>query len=185
MSRKKSLGSKMELVSVPKKFREAHSWFEKGSEEKKKKATEIKQAKVRVLGRQLSANRLQAISDQLERIQRKLNPLENRHAKLSRWILAHWGFTGIQEVEGKLGRTLVHESFQFALNQDVVKGGLTADLWERGAPRRLEPARILVLAKESESLRFLVLKALRVQKPKISITPPSSRRPKSGQAEEG
>lgn len=172
-------------VEMGKKLRDAHEWFEKGAGKPKEVALEKKRVELRANGPKLTGAELQRVADELEQIQRQLNDLGTRHDELSERLLAHWAHLGVEEleIEGGLGKTLIGSSFKLSVDPDLLAKILTEAQWRTVTERRLNPSLLLVLAERESELRAAVVRAARASV-SIKITPPSSRRPKSGQPED-
>ncbi|MBI2625602.1 hypothetical protein HY442_00060 [Candidatus Parcubacteria bacterium] len=175
---------KTKPVEVGKKIRQSFPWFEDGCAKAKEAALKQKRALLQQSGRRLKSEELQATLNELERIQRELNPLEERHEELSGMLLAHWAHTEVEELKSLLGVTLIAPSFKVSLSPDTAQAELSPTQWQSATERRLNPQRLLALADREHDLRAPVLKAVRVSAT-VKVTPPSSRRPRSGQPENG
>src|SRR5256885_16430527 len=110
-----------EPVGVGKKLRDAYSWFEDSVQKIKAAAVEKRRKKERGNGPQLSGDDLVKIADELEEIQRQINPLVIKRTELVKKIVAHWGHSGIEEIEGKLGNTLISTSFKLVVEPQKLK----------------------------------------------------------------
>lgn len=172
---------KAKPVEVSKKVRTAAPWFEEGCKKAKESALEKKRDELRAGGRALKPVELKAAADELEEIQRKLNPLQERHDELSERLLVHWAYTGIEEIEGDLGNTLIAPSFKLQLDPDAVRGGV-GESWAKATERRLSPPLLFSLAEKDETVRQIAIRAARASV-SVKIIPPSSRRPRSGQTD--
>lgn len=175
--------SKAKLVNVGEKLRKTNPWFEDGAKKAKEGATEKKRIDLRASGSKLTATELRETADELEQIQRKLNELEARHKELSGPLLAHWAHTGIEEVESELGKTLVALSFKLGVDPAATAKTLTETQWRAVTERRINPQFLLAMAEREPELQPAIVKSIRASV-SVKITPPSSRRPKSGQPEE-
>lgn len=172
---------KVKPVEVGKKLRDANQWFEEGCKKVKEAAIDKKRAELHAKGPELKSKEVRAVADELERIQRELNPLEERHRELSEQLLAHWAHTGIEEIEGELGKMLVSVSFKIAVSPEVVERGL-GEQYRKVQERRLNPTLLLALAGNDQDVQQLAIRAARALV-SVKITPPSSRRPRSGQTD--
>lgn len=174
---------KAKPVEVGKKVRAAAQWFEDGCERVKKSALEKRRDELRAGGRALKPAELKVAADELEEIQRKLNPLQGRHDELSELLRVHWAHTGIEEIVGDLGNTLIAPSFKLQLDPATLRKSLE-ERWVRATERRLNPSLLFLLAENDQNVRQLAIRAARASV-SVKITPPSSRRPKSGQTDAG
>lgn len=131
----------------------------------------------------LESDDLLRLADELEEIQRELNRLGVRHEEISEALLAHWGHTSVEEVVGRLGKLLLSPSFKIAVDPDTIQRALSDAQWKGVTARVLNATLLLALGAKDESVRPLIIRAIRASAT-IKITPPSSRRPKSGQPED-
>jgi hypothetical protein len=175
---------KSKQVGVGSKLRKAHAWFEMLAAGVKATAYEARQKKERKNGKKLNADELTQVVDEIETLQRQINTLQNKQDKEKEKLLAHWGYTGVEEIETTLGKTLISPSYQMCVQSDVVREGIGNNLWRKISERVLQPDRLLMEGKENAELRELAADAVKVAKLRMSITPPSSRRPKSAEGEE-
>lgn len=175
-------GDTQRPVRISEKLRKAHLWFEEGLAKLKARMVDRKRQELTVSGPKLKPEEVKALTDELEEIQRKLIPLELRHEELSEKLLAHWAHTGITEVEGNLGKTLFHPSFTVTIDPKILEKEDVSDSWLVAmSERRLVPEKMLSHAEKiGLELSSIILKAARASV-KVNITPPSSRRPKSGE----
>jgi hypothetical protein len=173
---------KGEPVGIGVKLRKAYPWFETLAQKPKDTAISNRRKLERANGPQLGGDELTALSDELEEIQRQLNPLENRRAQIVKDLLAHWGHTGIEEIEGRLGATLISTSFELALDPDEVKKTVGEALWQKITARVLQAPSFLREGEKMMVVRDAAEKSLRVRKLRISVTAPSSRGAKSGES---
>jgi hypothetical protein len=180
----KSKAPKPEPVGVGARLRKAHTWFEDLATRTKDEAIKGRRKKERAKGPQLSPEELTKLADEMEEIQRALNPLENRRKEILEKLLPHWGHTGIEEIESRLGKTLISASFELCIETDVAKRALGDTLWQKVTARILQAPLLLAEGKRSTQVRDAITKALAVRKLKVSVTPPSSRRAKSGETGE-
>ncbi len=171
-------------VNVGSKLRKAYAWFEELTDKVKKGALEKRKTKERKNGNKLSEKDLLATVDRMDEIQRQINPLATELDGLKEKVLAHWGHTGVEEIEGTSGKTLITPSFELCVQPDIVKQGISPSRWYAITERVLQPDRLLAEGKDDDELREVANDALKVGKLRVSVTPPSSRRPKSGEAEE-
>lgn len=169
-------------VGVSAKLRAAHGWFEQLSTKAHDAAVKEKRRKLSLNGPRLSATDLIAVVDELERIQRELNPLEIRKKELVEKLAIQWAHTGIEEIEGTLGNTLLSLSSQYVIGDpSKVQDAISEGLWNKISLRRLDPALALSAADSDTDLQALLGKHAKVAKLLLAVTPPSSRRPASGQ----
>jgi len=168
-------------VSVIKELREAHPWIGPLAKPAQDAAVAKRRKKERAAGPKLSEERLRELADELETIQRRINPDLARQEEIKKELLAHWGHTGISEIESSLGNTLISQSFSLGADPDVVKNAVGSRQWVGMTARILQPERLLTLAANDEALRETLKKAVVVSKLTLAVTPPSSRRAKSGQ----
>ncbi len=178
-----AISQKSKPVNVSAKLRKASPWFEEGAERAKDGAIKKRRVDFETQGSKLKTNELVAIADELEEIQRKLNPLLTRHEELSAPLLAHWGHTGIEEIEGTLGKTLFSTSVTLSVDPDAIEKGLTEGQWRTVTKRLLDAKLALAMGERDEIFRSLIIKTIKASA-KVTITPPSSRRPKSGETGE-
>lgn len=176
--------AEMEKVSMGAKLRKAHPWFDallQGA-----KAAELKKRRVaeRAKGPELDPAQVLATADELEELQRQINALEIRRKELGAALLAHWAHTGVEEIEHPLGKTLISTSFELALDQEVVRQSVSKPLWYKITERIVGAGKLLHAGDTSLPVRDVIVKAALVQRLKVSVTPPASRRPKSGMSEE-
>jgi hypothetical protein len=171
-----------ECVRIPAKLRKIHPWVEKISEPIKEAAVKKRRQAERARGVELTLSRLRQLVDELDHVQQQLNPLERRREEIVEHILVHWGYTGIQEVEGTSGSTLLSTSFEMGLDPTVVREDVGEARWRTFTERILQ-APLLFVASSKQEMRATIEKSLRVRKLRVSVTPPSSRRPKSGETE--
>jgi hypothetical protein len=181
----KAKTSKPETVGVSAKLREVFAWIEEAAEKAKRDAVAGKRKKLRTKGRELRSQELLETADELERIQRELNPLLNDLEIAADKLKAHWGHTGVEEIEGLFGKTLLSTSFELCLDSNAVQEGVGEGKWRTISKRVLDPQLALGESLTDEDLRTVLCKSVRVKKMKLSITPPSSRRPRSGEVSGG
>lgn len=182
-TKKSTSEKKPEKVGIGSKLRKAYPWFETASEPIKKKAIEKRRKEERQKGVQLASERLIELSDELERIQRELNPLEIRRKEILAEILPHWGHTGIEEIEGKLGKTLISTSAELCVDQGAFRAACGNATWLKTSERTLQPRAMLDEGKRNTKVRDFLATDTIVSRLKVVVTPPSSRRPKSGETE--
>jgi hypothetical protein len=175
---------KPEPVGVGARLRKAHAWFENLAARTKDHAVRDRRKKERAKGPQLAPDKLVELADELEMIQRELNPLENRRREIIEQLLPHWGHTGIEEIESPLGKTLVSTSFELGVDPESLKKAIGDTAWQKVTMRTLQAPLLLAEGKTAAGVRDAIAGALAVRKLKVSVTSPSSRRPKSGEAAE-
>lgn len=173
---------KPEPVSIGSKLRKSNAWFENIATRAKDDATKERRKKERAKGPLLSEKDLSSLADELEEIQRQLNPLESRRKEILERLLPHWGHTGLEEIESSLGKTLVSTSYELYVDPDVIKEKVSNAAWLAMTARILQAPLLLAKGKDATEVRDAAAKAIVVKRMKVSITSPSSRRPKSGEA---
>lgn len=172
-------------VRISEKLRKTHQWFEEGIQKIKGRALQRKKEDLVSTGPKLKPEEVMVLVDELEEIQRKLIPLENRHEEISQKLLAHWAHTGVSEIQSTLGRTLFHVNFKIDVDPKILGKEDVSDGWFMAMSERLLiPHKMLAHAQKiGQELCAMLLKATRASVT-VNITPPSSRRKKSGQPEE-
>ena len=178
MARQKRLNP----IGIGKKVRESHPWIDEVTKKAYDLAIKELMRKWRRRGPELAPQRLVRLADKLEKIQRTLNRLERRHEVISKALLAHWGHTGAREIESMLGKTLLSTSAKYSINQDGFKKRLPVGTWQNLSERVLAVALLAEQGENDAGLRKIARRFMRV-KPTVNVTPPSSRRPKSGRAD--
>lgn len=175
----------MRPVRVSEKLRQAYHWFEDSIQNLKDRVLRQKREELTSTGKRLSPEEVVELVDELEEIQRELIPREKRHEEISELLLAHWAHTGVEEIQGKLGKTLFHASFTVSIDPKVIaKGDISEGWYIAMSDRRLVAEKMLSYAQKiGQELTSLILKAARASV-SVSITPPSSRRIKSGSPDE-
>lgn len=181
-AKKKSTGP--DPVGVSAKQRKANPWFEMLAEPVKADQIKKRRKEERAKGSELGPEQLRDIAERLEQIQVQINPLDNERKELTQKLMAHWGHTGIEEIEHPLGKTLISTSFEITLDPAAVRKGMSDTEWNRVTERVLQTPKVLGAGKESAKLRDVLAKGIAVRRLKVSVTPPSSRRPKSGSADD-
>lgn len=180
--------AKQKPVTVESKLRKAaaHKWFDEAAAPSKAAAVKKKRDEARALGPELSSDKLKAVADELERVQQELNPLLVRKEELSRQILAHWGHTGIEEVESGLGNTRVTTSMSLGIDPAQLEEKLTPAQWSAVTRRIVQAPLLLAQALKKEEIKSLIAgTTITATNVKVSVVPPSSRTPKTGDAAEG
>ena len=173
-----------EDVGIGAKLRKEQPWFETLIQKAKDAAIKKRRQGERARGAELTPERIARIADELEEVQRQINPLENRRKELGLELLAHWGHTGIEEIEHPLGKTLISTSFEMAVDPATLKEAAGDTVWAKITERTVQAQKLLSLGRESTLVRDAIEKAVAVRKLKVSVTPPASRRPKSGATDE-
>jgi hypothetical protein len=171
-------------VTIGAKLRQAHPWFDTLGEGAKEASVRLRQKTERAKGAKLSPDRLVELSDELEEIQRQINPLENKRKEIVTQLLAHWGHTGIEEIEGTLGKTLISLSFELGVDPEGIKKSVGETVWQKITERMIQPPKLLLEGKVHGTVRNAIERSARVCKCKVSVTAPSSRRGKSGAPDE-
>lgn len=170
----------VEPVGISAKLRKTHPWFETLAQAAKDAAVKRRQKSGRAKGRQLSPEQLVSFGDELELIQRQINPLDNRRKEIVDKLLAHWAHTGIEEIEGNLGKTLISLSFELGINPETLKKAMGEAVWQKVTEPTVQATKLLAEAKHIGEVQDAVERAMLVRKLKVSVTAPSSRRAKSG-----
>ncbi|MBI2609988.1 hypothetical protein HYW53_02320 [Candidatus Giovannonibacteria bacterium] len=166
-------------VNISSKLRKDHRWFEKALEPIKNKLLSDKRKELALTGPKLTPRELVKIADELEEIQRELNPLLIRHKELSDQIAAHFGHTGIKEIIGNLGRTEISTPYIIKVDPKIIEKEMPEEMAAM-TERRLVPERMLLhLQRNWDVLSAAFLKAI-MGRVSIYITLPSSQRPESG-----
>lgn len=168
------------FVSVGKKLRSAFEWFEKAA--KKKMDAEVKKRREAEsqLGPKLTPEEVTALVDRQEELQKEVNPKLEEIEKISGQLRAHWGHTGATELLGTTGKTLISTSFSLSVNQDEIKKHVHESRWRAITQRMIVAKKMLESAMVDPAFRSMIPNTLSAQL-KVTVTPPSSRRPRSGQ----
>jgi hypothetical protein len=181
--------AKLKPVTVESKLRKlaAHSWFEAAAQGVKAAAIQKKREEKQKEGPKLSAENLVAVADELEEVQRQLNPLLTKKEELSAQILAHWGYTGVEEIESTLGKTRITASMSLGVDQERLEQNVSEPQWRAMTRRVLQAPLMLALTMKKQELRPIISKAITATNVKVAVVPPSSRTAKTGdgQDEEG
>ncbi len=173
-----------EPIAVGAKLRKVHPWFE-SLIQKAKDAEVLKRRKnERLKGGEIVTSRVREIADELESLQREMNPFEIRRKELTHELLVHWGYTGLEEIEHPLGYTLISTSFEMALDPAVIQKALNDSQFAKVTARIIQAAKLLNEGMQHAAIRDIIERAVVVRKLKVSVTPPASRRPKSGASDE-
>lgn len=183
MSAKTEVRTERKPVNIPSKLRHTCSWIEESSKGLKAAAISRRRKNERLKGIQLGSAQIIAIVDELEEIQRQLNPLEKRREALVAQLLAHWGHTGVEEIEGNLGKTLISTSFELAVDPDIIEKNISVPRWRKLTARVLQMQLLVSEGNRVPKIRDAITNSLLVKKLKVSVTSPSSRRPKSGETD--
>src|SRR6185369_12257878 len=118
---KKKKSYKVEPVGIGAPLRKSHPWFDTLAQKAKDAAVKNRQKQGRTQGPKLSPEQVVELSDELEEIQRQINPLDVRRKKIVEELLAHWAHTGIEEIDGTLGKTLISLSFELGVNPRIIR----------------------------------------------------------------
>lgn len=175
---------KPERAAVPAKHRKGFAWFEESAKDAREAARRDRRRAERNKGKALSDEELDKLCDELEMLQRELNPRLNRAKEIGALLLAHWGHTGVAEIETMLGKTLIVESFEYSVDPQVIRENVSEAKWVGITTRAIQPIYLLTLAAKDAIVRATVGEALAARL-KLSVVPPSSRRPRSGETTEG
>jgi hypothetical protein len=170
-------------VTVESKLRKSKPfrWFEDAAVEVKQQVIQKKRDEKKAKGKKLTSEELTAIADKLAKIQEELNPRLAEHESLSEQLLAHWGHTGIEEVESAKGKTLITTSMSLCVDPDPIEEDTTPAQWRAVTKRTLNIPALLLLGQDDEKWRGRIGKAISATNVRISVVPPGSRRPKSGE----
>lgn len=171
---------KAKPVTIPQKLRQAYPWLMRFVKKAQAKVVASRREKERALGPKLSIEELKAVADELEAIQRRINPDLERMDKLKERLKAHWGHTGVTEIKSPLGETLISFKMSVGVDPESIRPAVSKYTWlRRLTDRVLQPEKLLAYAGRDEALQATVGDALSVTL-EVSVTPPSSRRPRSG-----
>ncbi len=171
--------AKPETVSVGKKIRDAFLWFEHSTQAAKEKENKRRREDEKKLGPQLAPEQITALVDEQEKLQQEINPKLDRIDAISAQLKAHWGHTGVTEYTGTEGKALVSLSYMIALDQNPIRTKVTPNRWVSITERVIAVRELLEVAMVDTDMRKIVQGAI-VAQLKVSVTPPSSRRPRSG-----
>jgi hypothetical protein len=166
-------------LSITTELRQTFAWFDLLVARAKYLATQALQEKCRARGPELSIGQLMVAHNDLENLRRELNDLEEKYGKAHGKLATHWGYTGIEKISSNLGETNFSEKFKIALDIKALKGSLPPKTWKRILVLVPDPVLLLNLAEQDPKIQDVIKKAVHVI-PQLSITPPSSRTPKSG-----
>lgn len=170
-----------ELVPVDAKLRKLYSWVDALAVNVQNRAVMERREKERLRGPQLSAEQLRTLADELDSNQEAMNRLSRRRDEITEKLLAHWGYTGIKQISSLHGQTLIATQFQIGVDPEILKREIDAKLWRRITAAVLQPGLMLIAGQNPGLMRDAVAKAIAVKQLKVTVTPPSSRRPKSGE----
>lgn len=184
--KKAEAGQKAKPVTVDSKLRKlvANAWFELVGAKAKIAALNKKREEKRKDGPKLPPDKLAAIADELEGVQRQLNPLLIRKEELSAQLLAHWGHTGIEEIESSLGKTRITPSMSLCVDPEPIEARTTPQQWQAITKRIVQAPLLLALAMREKKLQPLVGKAIVATNVKVAVVPPSSRTAKTGEGQD-
>lgn len=182
-AKKAEAEQKNKPVTVESKLRKlaAHSWFEEAAAKVKAAAIEKKRDEKRKDGPKLPPKELAAVADELELLQRELNPLLTKKEQLSAKLLAHWGYTGIEEIESSYGKTRITASMSLCVDPDPLEQKTTPQQWRAMTRRILQAPLMLALAIKQGELKPAIGKAIVATNVKVAVVPPSSRTAKKGE----
>jgi len=185
-SQKEEIEARAKPVTVESKLRRAaaHSWFESAAAKAKAAAIEKKRQEKKKGGPKLPPDKLAALADELEEVQRQLNPLLIKKEELSARILAHWGYTGLEEIESSLGKTRITASMSLCVDPAIIEGQVSEHHWRSVTRRILQPTLLLALALKRDGLMPLIGSAITATNVKVAVVPPSSRTAKKSGKEE-
>ena len=176
---------KPDTFSIDSKQRKANPWVDDLAKDLKAAAVGAKRASNRKKGPKLSPEQITERLDEYDKLQSEINPKEKRQKEIAKELQAHWGHTGVEEVEHTTGKTLFSLSFQLAGECAKIQSGVTDAEWRRIAKRVPQAALVIALAAGNPAARKVLEKALRVKELKLQIKPPSSRTEQSGGNESG
>lgn len=178
--------AKPKPVTVELKLRKAaaHRWLEEAAEAVKEAAVRKRRDDEKKGGPRLSPQELAKVADELEEVQRELNPLLTRKDELSKRILAHWGHTGVEEIESGLGNTRITASLSLVVDPEAVEEKLGAAQWKAVTRRVLQVPLLLAAAIRKQDLRPAISAAVKAVNVKVAVVPPSSRTAKKGDAQD-
>lgn len=171
-----------EPVGIGAKLRQAHPWFEALAQKAKDAAVKRRRQTGRAKGPPLEPSRLVELADELEEIQRELNPLLTKRKVIVEQLLAHWAHSGIEEIESTLGKTLISLSFELGVAPEAIRKAVGDTVWQKVTERTIQASKLLAAAGQLGFVRDAIATAITVCKLKVSVIPPSSRRAKSGAA---
>jgi glycerol-3-phosphate cytidylyltransferase-like family protein len=166
---------KPDLVSVGSDLRKAFDFIEALAQSRIDAEIEKRRADERTKGPQLLPEVVRVLSDELETIQQSINPLKKRQESIRKKILTQWGHSGISEIEGELGNSLISTSAQLALDPDVLLPALDEKDRKKMVRSVLHVQALLLRAANDVEVQQKMKEAIRVKKLLVSITPPSSR----------
>src|SRR3989338_6661013 len=168
-----------DTFSIDSKQRKANPWVDDLAKDLKAEALGAKRAEARKGGPKLPVVDLNKLLDEYEEEQRKINQAGTRQEEIAEELKAHWGHTGVEEIEHRLGNTSFTLSYSLAGLSEKLKSGIS----EREGIKITKPipqaALLLGLAATDPSVRKALAKALTVKELKLTIKAPSSRTEKS------
>lgn len=172
-----------ELVTVESKLRKlaANSWLEEAAEKIRADALKKKREDRKKDGPELSSEKLASVADELEEVQRALNPLLEKKEELSKRLVAHWAHTGIEEIQTALGNTRITTSMSLCVDPGPIEKHLSQFQWRQITRRILQAPLMLALAMKEKRFQPIIGKAVKATNVKVSVTPPSSRTAKKGE----
>jgi hypothetical protein len=178
---------KQKPVTVESKLRKlaAYSWFEEAAAKIRAAAISKKREEKRKDGPKLPPAELTAVADELERVQRELNPLLAKKEELSGKLVAHWGHTGVEEIESALGKTRITASMSLCIDPEPIEKSTTPLQWRAVTRRLLQAPLMLAMAMKEKKFQPIIGKATVATNVKVSVVPPSSRSPKKGESQDG
>lgn len=163
------------LVGLSADLRKAHAWVEPLAEPSKSNALQKRRVEERTKGSVLEAAKVAELVDELDALIKRVGPLEKRRKEIIAALLAHWGHTGVEELEGMSGKALVSASFQLCLDPAAVKGKIGETLWERVVLPVLQAEFLVAEGDRFLEARDALAEALRVRKLTMSVLSPASR----------
>jgi len=172
---------KPEPVSIKAVIRKAYTWFEELAAKIDEKCITKRRKEEALAGAQLTPAQLQAELDELERIQKLLNPLLVERENHLKKIWPHWGHTGVDEMTHPAGKSLIVTSLSYKCGDpDKLQAAIPESQWLRVSKRTLDPKLAMAEADKDEEFRKTLMANV-IGTVKTSFYSPSSRRPKSGQ----
>jgi hypothetical protein len=182
--KKAKRGPEREPVTVESRLRKlaANSWFEEAAGNIRADALKKKREDRKKDGPKLSSAQLASVADELEEVQRALNPLLEKKEELSRMLVAHWAHTGIEEIQTALGNTRITTSMSLCVDPEPIEESLTQPQWRQITRRILQAPLLLALAMKEKRFQPIIGRAIRATNVKVSVTPPSSRTAKKGES---
>jgi hypothetical protein len=173
-----------ELVSIPSDLRKAYrGWFTELAIDVIAAALDAKQEEERTKGKRLSPPILREYSDEMEKLQRKFIALEEKFEIYHGPVLAHWGHTGIEKIEGELGETQIMTGISICADPQILMPLLSEEERQDFTEPRLVMERVLSAAANNPDLRAKLGKSLTASRVQVAIVPPSSQRGKAKKKE--